>query len=307
MMCSCAPGSGCKTSNADNTDIADPGKAERSREHNAESHGLSKSSDSKNGASKYSKWGIQLRDAALDSLTLHTVTVEHDPTYRRRKTYRGYRLRDVLRRIPRWKSHARNLQRQNLSRGDTLDRYALIFRCRDGYAPTMHLASALRAEGLVAVSDLDAPANKKWVPFHHGKQEVTPAPFYLVWEHVEPDDHNYRWPYQLEAVEIVHLRKEYDLATPIDETREGDFRVFRTHCMQCHSVNLVGGRVGPELNTPKNVLEYWSEPNFRAFVRDPRSFRARSSMPAQASLSEADLDAIVRYLRAMRSQKSAAR
>ena len=97
-----------------------------------------------------------------------TVTVS-DPVYKRPKPYAGYRLADLLRKA--WPD---------------VDRWAaegalLIFRCADGYSPSMELSRALSGEGVVATRALDRPASDPWEPFPHGKETITPAPFYLVW------------------------------------------------------------------------------------------------------------------------------
>ena len=61
-----------------------------------------------------------------------------------------------------------------------------------------------------------------------------------------------------------------------------------------------GGRVGPELNVPKNVLEYRTEPEVRAYIKNPLSLRY-GNMPPHPDLRDEDLDALVGYLSAMKS------
>jgi hypothetical protein len=64
---------------------------------------------------------------------------------------------------------------------------------------------------------------------------------------------------------------------------------------------------GPDLNRPMNPTQYLTEAGLRALIRSPRSVR---TWPDQlmggfdkATLPDADLDALVAYLRSM-SQKS---
>ena len=87
-----------------------------------------------------------------------------------------------------------------------------------------------------------------------------------------------------------------------ERARRG-FVVFKENCIGCHSVNLVGGDLAPELNVPKNVTEYWRTADIRALVRDASSYRARSKMPPFPQLADADLDALLSYLEAMKRQK----
>ena len=51
-----------------------------------------------------------------------------------------------------------------------------------------------------------------------------------------------------------------------------------------------------------SIVEYRPEAQIRAYVRDPGAFRY-TSMPAHPGLSDADLDALIAYFRAMRERK----
>ncbi len=75
------------------------------------------------------------------------------------------------------------------------------------------------------------------------------------------------------------------------------FILFKNECIRCHSVNLVGGDIGPELNTPKNVLEYWDEKTLRQFVKDASSFRAKSKMPPFPNLTDSNISDVFSYFR----------
>jgi mono/diheme cytochrome c family protein len=221
------------------------------------------------------------------------VAVE-DPVYKKPKRYAGHRLADLLHKA--WPE---------------ADRWAaegavLVFRCVDGYSPSMDLSRALSADGIVATRDLDRPVSDPWEPFPHGRETVTPAPYYLVWRGVDAADANFKWPYQLVSLSIETFDRRYGDAAPGDEaseeTRRG-FQLFVQHCASCHSVNLVGGELGPELNVPRNITEYWSAEHLAAFIKAPDTYRARSKMPGFAHLTDADRAAILAYLTAMRRRK----
>src|SRR5690606_13960153 len=194
----------------------------------------------------------------------------NDQVYKRPMRYRGYPLAEVLRR--------------NIA---DVDRIAaagaeLVLRAADGYAPSMDLAKALNGRGVIAFRDLSRPENDPWEPFLQGKTRMTPAPYYLVWRDVDPADPTYKWPYQLDELEIQSFEHPFGAAVPKPaagaEARRG-FVLFKENCMGCHSINLVGGDLAPELNVPKNITEYWRPADIRALVRDASSFRARSKMP----------------------------
>jgi cytochrome c1 len=58
-----------------------------------------------------------------------------------------------------------------------------------------------------------------------------------------------------------------------------------------------------DLNVPMNVTEYWKEPILRKVVVNAPSIRANAKMPAFPHLTDSDVDALVHYLRDMRSRK----
>ena len=82
------------------------------------------------------------------------------------------------------------------------------------------------------------------------------------------------------------------------------FEHMRVRCLTCHSVNLVGGDLGPELNVPMNATEYWKPDMLPRYIRDAPGFHARSKMPSfRATLTDRDIDDILAYLRFMTGQK----
>ncbi|MGB0679619.1 MAG: c-type cytochrome [Polyangiales bacterium] len=231
----------------------------------------------------------RLKLATLRDVPTQTMKVRHDAVYGRPKRYRGYSLQAILPRLKRPDAPAGVL--------------TVLFHCSDRYAARMPLTLVEQSPGLIALADLDAAEGKRWIPFQHGRKRITPAPAYLVWQKVQAGDRRFKWPHNLVALEIIDAREDFSAAKPADPAHGRDYAVFKDNCIHCHSVNLAGGRVGPELNVPKNILEYWREAEFRAFVQQPSAYRAESAMPSQSHLSTADLDAIVRYLRVMQQQK----
>jgi cytochrome c2 len=139
------------------------------------------------------------------------------------------------------------------------------------------------------------------------RRELDPAPFYLIWSEAgQNDPHRYPWPYQLATIERVPFERRHPHTLPTGEA-EGSparlgFAVFRSQCVMCHSINREGGKVGPELNVPRSIVEYRPIEQLKRFIRDPQSFRY-TTMPSHAHLSETELDALIAYFRAMSRRK----
>lgn len=82
------------------------------------------------------------------------------------------------------------------------------------------------------------------------------------------------------------------------------FGLFQRNWGICQALNGVGGQMGPELNYPKNITEYWrSLTDIKAFVKNPTSYRHASKMPVVTHLSNNELDEIARYLQYMAGHK----
>ena len=212
----------------------------------------------------------------------------NDPVYKGEQRYRGIWLVDIL----------KDLHEDSRPESETYVR----FRCKDGYAPMMPLARALRGKGLVAFRDTGASGGQDWRPLPGGETSATPAPSYLVWVSPPGDPEQYPWPYQMVAIELVSSSEA--LAGLAPGTSQAGQELFVTHCLKCHAINGVGGTLGPELNTPCNVTEYWNPRLLRRFIGKASSVRSGTKMPDFSSLTDKDIELLVGYLHSMTSHKS---
>ncbi len=237
--------------------------------------------------------GRTVRTASLGDLarSVGLETVEsYDGYYRRPKRFRALRLDRVL------------AEAFGAGGGAPLTTRHFILRARDGYTVPMTGERLLEGGAYLAVRDLDAPS---WEPI--GPQRANPGPAYLVWrEPNQVDLETHPRPWQLAAIEIATVEAVFPHTVPSGEgagsaARRG-WELFTEHCIRCHAINREGGRVGPDLSVPLNVTEYRPEAQIRAYIRNPLAFRY-GAMPAHPGLGEADLDALVAYLRAMATRK----
>ena len=211
-----------------------------------------------------------------------------DPIYRRKKRFRTLPMAAVL-------GLGFGKSREQLG---SLD-FAL--QATDGYMAHSTGRKLILPAAKLAFADVSHPP---WQAI--GPRRLSPAPFYLVWRGPKyRDSKRYPWPWGLIAIRIQQP-SQTALLSPganADPAAQRGQRIFLGHCLGCHAINRQGGRVGPELNLPRSIIEYRPITQLRAFIRDPQSFRY-SNMPAQPQLSDGDLDALIAYLRAMSQRKA---
>jgi mono/diheme cytochrome c family protein len=222
------------------------------------------------------------------------IAVESDPYYGGRKAYLACPLEQVL--LLGFGVAPRALGGANV-----------FFRAADGYVKPASAELLAEPGGYVAFADAERAGGPDAGFEPIDRRQVDPGPFYLVWTGAaQADAHRYPWPYQLVAIEIAPFEARYPHTAPAGEPPDSaawrGFAIFRRECVACHAINGEGGTVGPELNLPRSIVEYRPAEQIAAFVRDPQSFRY-TSMPANPHLSDADLDALLAYFRAMSHRK----
>ena len=68
-------------------------------------------------------------------------------------------------------------------------------------------------------------------------------------------------------------------------------------------MNGVGGVMGPEFNSPKNITEYWTRKDIMAFAKNPQSYRINARMAALPNITDGELNDVVDYLEYMVGHK----
>jgi mono/diheme cytochrome c family protein len=191
------------------------------------------------------------------------------------------------------------------NRFDTLEA-----RANDGFVAQIPLALVSRggSGGAVAWLAVEDPVHP-WPPMP--QKWVSAGPFYLIWEHPERSGvTSEQWPYGLVRLTLSEspVHRWPQLAVPVTLPPDAPGRhgqaVYVSQCLPCHRLNGGGaGEMGPDLGQPMSPSQYLTETGLRSIIRDPKAVRAWPGlqMPSfdQASMSDADLDAVIAYLRAM--------
>jgi mono/diheme cytochrome c family protein len=233
-------------------------------------------------------------EALLNRHDVRTIDVPGDVAFHRTMHYRAVPLTALLEGI------------------DTSDH--LQFVADDGFAAEIPAALLLNKQGSEAWLAIEDPA-QPWPALD--KDHGHAGPFYIVWTqpqaaHVNPE----QWPYQLATIrKLGGVAARFpailpDPSLPANNQVQRGFVVFQHTCFACHTLNGEGdARLGPDLNLPHNPTEYLRADLLRAFIRNPQSLRQWPQAKMQGfdakALSDADLDAVLAYLRHMAKRKAA--
>jgi cytochrome c2 len=231
---------------------------------------------------------LDLKDRGLLKAT-QIVSIKPDPVYHKNKRFNALPLKDILEKY------------SSIKRMNAAD-LKVVFECEDGYKPEMPLEILLSAKAFLAVSDVDALKGREWEILLKNGQESKMEPFYVVYEGVSGDDLSYKWPYNLVKIHLAPLHENDEALKPKNKSTLAGYEIFKNRCQTCHAINKIGGKMGPELNYPKSVTEYWKTDDLKAFIQNPASYRYNVKMPTLGIKPE-EANAVVKYLSYMSEHK----
>jgi cytochrome c2 len=211
-----------------------------------------------------------------------------DPYYQKVRRFRAFPVEPILTAV--YKSDEASLRTNHW-----------LLRALDGFAVPVAGERLLEGGAHLAFEDLEHPGS--WDPI--GPQKANPGPFYLIWSKpTQASIEEYPRPWQLASFDIVTFEAAFPHTDPKvakDQPAAHGYSIFKTYCIRCHAINREGGRVGPELNVPRSIVDYRPEEQIREYIRSPLSFRY-GNMPPHSFLKDQDLDGLIAYFRAMKEK-----
>lgn len=134
------------------------------------------------------------------------------------------------------------------------------------------------------------------------------GPFYPVFIASDslPKDKAWFPPFCVDKVIFAKTKTDKSLARvkglPDNSPEVRGNKLFESTCSSCHKINGIGGGVGPELNRPYSVTEYWKEEYLKKLLKNPNEVREGSKMPA-FHLADDKISDILAYLKWMSAHK----
>ncbi len=236
----------------------------------------------------------QLTTAEMqDRYGLQTMVID-DPHYHERRSYRGVDLRALL-------------KDQGFKVGEPL-----ILKCIDGYEIPFD-TSVLdnpAVQPLLAVADLEPSEGIDFKLFQHGQHTVDFDPFYLVWkaDATQVDDatiNKLPWPYQLSSIRRAGDFAPQQPPADVQSAVHSGYATYIDNCVRCHSIDNLGGRMGPPLDRNPSMLRVISDEQAQHLIMRVSDFYPGSKMPIfEDKLEVSEVQELIAFLRWRLSQST---
>lgn len=212
------------------------------------------------------------------------------PLYKKDGVYEGYDLLALL----------------SLKKVNGFKREVVVFEAKDGFKITIPYSYIEKYKPFLATRDTSLPAGQDWEVTRDGGRMIDGGPYYLMWGTAQYNVPENYWAFGVVKIIFSTFKKEFGASAPVNITNSEITRglaIFQSSCLACHTMNLIGGQLGPEMNVPKNFTEYLKKDFILSYVRSPQSYRASAKMPPQDFLTKDEISSVLSYLEEMKNNK----
>ncbi len=227
----------------------------------------------------------------LAKLPRTRISVTEDPMYQDNHQYEGIEFTAFIAWLAK-ESHLRP------------EEGTVSFIATDGYRSSRAITELPSRKGVLADKEVLQGEPQKFRDVVHNRSSFNPGPYLVMWEGAYHEKFNLPIPWSIASVIFKRSQETPEHLPPGgDPELLRGMKLWEVNCGRCHSINKVGGTLGPELNVPRNVTEYWSNDRLEQLLADPGDLRWGTKMPAFDWMSPADRSLIIRYMQRMIERK----
>lgn len=210
------------------------------------------------------------------------------PLYNERRSFSGYQFINIL-------------QDKKID----YKKYDIItFIAKDDFKISIPISFIDKYKPFLAIKDNTLKNKMDWQDVRDGGRFINGGPYYLMWEEEKKVQNEY-WAFGVVKLQFSSFKEAFGASIPKDTSKKNimqGFQVYQETCSACHSMNLIGGQLGLEMNVPKNFSEYYTAEYIKAYTKSPTSFRANAKMPP-VKISDEQFSNFFLYLKEMKENK----
>ncbi|CAM4505885.1 MAG: hypothetical protein LEGION0403_FIIPPAGN_01955 [Legionella sp.] len=192
------------------------------------------------------------------------------------------------------------------------DNKVIEFIAKDNFHVYVPAQKIMDCSKKSSIGMLAIEPESKW-PVIDNHTGSTAGPYEIIWLYPERSYiSNEYWAWSVVTIKIMNDH-DYKYLLPVPKTTDKSIinghKIYISYCEGCHTMNHIGkSNIGPDLNCSKNPWDYYPDRVvLKKFIREPKSVRilpeGRMSGSDSISLSENDLDDLIKFFAVMKNKK----
>ncbi|MBT3585515.1 MAG: cytochrome c [Halobacteriovoraceae bacterium] len=162
------------------------------------------------------------------------------------------------------------------------ENFDVSFVTKTGYAPFIPGKSFKERKAYLAYDRADG---QKFVTIGKVSKTIKDlGPLFLIWDNsskkINRWEHKFSWVYQITGLSLNYDFGNIDPGSGVDPKIQKGFQHYKNHCMGCHAVGTIGGKLAKNLFINRD-LKKWSRERLFRMLDKPAKFKIKN-MPAFA-------------------------